>query len=204
MSSKAIEVVIYIPRKCVKISLLLHSCRSLFHVGIAVFAFAPPIPAQSVNGRTDNSRLRLIESEVSWLADDARRGRFTGSAEADSVAAWLAVKFSGMGLTGPWSGKMLQDFVVSLDAPAAAGTEAAGRHGVNVVGVLPGRDPSLRNEYLVVGAHYDHLGTGAVGSLSPDRLGEIHNGADDNASALAVMLHWKLPDSLPRLPRLAV
>src|SRR5262249_30869224 len=57
----------------------------------------------------------------------------------------------------------------------------------NVVGVLEGTDPVLKNEYIVIGAHYDHLGRGGEGSLAP-RSGEIHHGADDNASGTAGMI----------------
>src|ERR1041384_370121 len=57
----------------------------------------------------------------------------------------------------------------------------------NVVGILPGTDPKLKNEAIVIGAHYDHLGLGGEGSLAP-REGEIHHGADDNASGTAGML----------------
>jgi hypothetical protein len=58
----------------------------------------------------------------------------------------------------------------------------------NVVGLLPGSDPSLRSELVIVGAHFDHLGLGGDGSLSPDaRI--VHNGADDNASGTAGLLH---------------
>jgi Zn-dependent M28 family amino/carboxypeptidase len=57
----------------------------------------------------------------------------------------------------------------------------------NVVGVLPGSDPKLKNEAIVIGAHYDHLGLGGEGSLAP-REGEIHHGADDNASGTAGVL----------------
>ncbi len=58
----------------------------------------------------------------------------------------------------------------------------------NVVGVLPGRDPSLSDEAIVIGAHYDHLGRGGFGSLAPSRQGEVHPGADDNASGTAALL----------------
>jgi hypothetical protein len=54
----------------------------------------------------------------------------------------------------------------------------------NVVGVLEGSDPVLKNETIIIGAHYDHLGRGGEGSLAP-RPGEIHHGADDNASGTA-------------------
>jgi aminopeptidase YwaD len=58
----------------------------------------------------------------------------------------------------------------------------------NVIGVLPGRDPRLREEAIVIGAHYDHLGRGGEGSLAPDAAGAIHHGADDNASGVAALL----------------
>lgn len=58
----------------------------------------------------------------------------------------------------------------------------------NVVGLLPGTDPELRDESLVIGAHYDHLGRGGEGSLAPDQIGTIHYGADDNASGTAAVM----------------
>jgi peptidase M28-like protein/PDZ domain-containing protein len=57
----------------------------------------------------------------------------------------------------------------------------------NVVGVLDGSDPVAKKEVIVIGAHYDHLGRGGSGSLA-ERSGEIHHGADDNASGTAGML----------------
>ena len=57
----------------------------------------------------------------------------------------------------------------------------------NVVGILPGSDPKLKDETIIIGAHYDHLGRGGEGSLAP-REGEIHHGADDNASGVAGVL----------------
>lgn len=55
----------------------------------------------------------------------------------------------------------------------------------NVAAALPG---SPGGETVVVGAHYDHLGRGGEGSLSPNETGTVHNGADDNASGTAVLL----------------
>lgn len=57
----------------------------------------------------------------------------------------------------------------------------------NVVGILPGSDPNSRNEAIVIGAHYDHLGLGGQGSLAA-REGQIHHGADDNASGVAGLI----------------
>jgi aminopeptidase YwaD len=55
----------------------------------------------------------------------------------------------------------------------------------NVIGALPGSDPALKDEWVVVGAHYDHLGLGDRNSLAPSQIGQIHHGADDNASGTA-------------------
>ncbi|HEV2881990.1 MAG TPA: M20/M25/M40 family metallo-hydrolase [Pyrinomonadaceae bacterium] len=66
--------------------------------------------------------------------------------------------------------------IVRREAPAA-----------NVVGILEGADAKLRDEVIVIGAHYDHLGRGGQGSLA-GREGEIHHGADDNASGVAGLL----------------
>ncbi|HMH51277.1 MAG TPA: M20/M25/M40 family metallo-hydrolase [Candidatus Acidoferrum sp.] len=58
----------------------------------------------------------------------------------------------------------------------------------NVIGLLPGTDPALREQAIVIGAHYDHLGRGGETSMAPDEHGQIHPGADDNASGTAVVL----------------
>jgi hypothetical protein len=58
----------------------------------------------------------------------------------------------------------------------------------NVVALLPGSDPDLADEVLIIGAHYDHLGFGGEGSLDPDAFGEVHNGADDNASGTSGLI----------------
>jgi len=59
----------------------------------------------------------------------------------------------------------------------------------NVIALLEGSDPVLKDEYLVIGAHYDHLGFGGQGSGSrmPDTVA-VHNGADDNASGTAMVM----------------
>jgi len=59
----------------------------------------------------------------------------------------------------------------------------------NVVAYIEGSDPNLKNEYVVLGAHYDHLGMGGAesGSRRPDTTA-VHNGADDNASGVAAMI----------------
>ena len=58
----------------------------------------------------------------------------------------------------------------------------------NVIGAVTGSDSMLQNEWVVVGAHYDHLGLGDRNSLAPSLVGQIHHGADDNASGTSGML----------------
>ena len=57
----------------------------------------------------------------------------------------------------------------------------------NVIGIVEGHDPDLASQAVVVGAHYDGLGLGGAGSLEPVP-GEVHNGADDNASGVAALI----------------
>jgi aminopeptidase YwaD len=58
----------------------------------------------------------------------------------------------------------------------------------NVVGFIPGADAGLKNEHVVIGAHYDHLGLGHYGTSDSASEGKVHHGADDNASGTAVLL----------------
>jgi hypothetical protein len=62
------------------------------------------------------------------------------------------------------------------------------RTEANVVGILPGSDPDLVAQCIVIGAHYDHLGLGDQHSLAPSQIGQIHHGADDNASGTSAVL----------------
>ena len=68
----------------------------------------------------------------------------------------------------------------------------------NVVALLPGAEPALKNENIVIGAHYDHLGFGYFGARDGAAAGTIHPGADDNASGTAVLL--ELARRLAQLP----
>ncbi len=68
----------------------------------------------------------------------------------------------------------------------------------NILGYIPGKDSILKDEYIIIGAHYDHLGYGGhkSGSRRP-HLNEIHNGADDNASGVAILI--ELAQSLKKI-----
>lgn len=132
---------------------------------------------------------RRVTADIGFLAADAREGRGVGTAGLDAAADYIAREFARIGLSQPWPTGYFQDFTIDSTAPAAMHTGIGGASVKNVVGVLPGRGP-LAGQVVVLGAHYDHLGRGgrAGGSLDPDSVGVIHNGADDNASGTAALL----------------
>ena len=76
-----------------------------------------------------------------------------------------------------------EELLITLDAAL----EPVQVRAHNVLGYVEGDDPALREQVIVVGAHYDHLGMGGPGSLAPDARAP-HNGADDNASGTALLL----------------
>jgi hypothetical protein len=110
--------------------------------------------------------------------------------------------------------KALQDSIMSSKQPRSivldnvtidlrADVELVRARADNVVGLLEGSDPTLKDEIIVIGAHYDHLGLGGEdsGSLRPDTLAP-HNGADDNASGTAGVLelaqYFARPENRPK------
>ncbi len=162
--------------------------RKLAHCSLAVLLgalLAAPLAAQAAVPSLDKAAKRA-QTDVKVLAADELGGRLTGTAGADSAAAYVARRFAQVGLQPP-PGGWFQPFTVSKDAPAVQHANLGDLNGKNVIGILPGRDPVLRNETVIVGAHYDHLGLGGFGALDPDSAGRVHNGADDNASGTAAL-----------------
>ena len=145
-----------------------------------------PLVADQLQAQHPTEPPRLLD-DIRFLSDDRLKGRMTGSAGADSAASYLARRFSQVGLQ-PAAGGWFQSFTVGREAPAARQAHTGALIGRNVIGILPGRDPVLRNQTVVLGAHYDHLGHGGFGSLDPDSTGFVHNGADDNASGAAALI----------------
>jgi len=154
---------------------------------ILVLAVLLAVPAAGLSAQSTPAARQVLE-DIQFLAADRLGGRLTGSAGADTAAAYLIRRMEQAGLQAPPSG-WIQEFVVAADAPMAQHSGVGGVTGRNVIGVLPGRDPELRNETVIVGAHYDHLGLGGAGALDPDNTGFVHNGADDNASGTSALLY---------------
>lgn len=124
-----------------------------------------------------------ILAPIRVLADDAYGGRRAGTIDERCAGDYIADRFEEIGLEPAGSDGYFQDVPLAsiLNPHAAGGT------GRNVLGLLTGSDPALRDQVVVIGAHYDHLGHGGSGSLAPGDS-SIHNGADDNASGVAAML----------------
>lgn len=121
-------------------------------------------------------------SDITYLSSEAFKGRELGSPELDTAATYIAGEFRQAGLLpGGDANGYFQ--VWQQDAGAPKGNIALR----NVIGILPGTNPQLAGQSLVIGAHYDHLGMGWP-DVRAAHQGKIHYGADDNASGIAVML----------------
>ena len=105
-----------------------------------------------------------LSSHVRFLASSELKGRAPRSHGSRAAREYIATRFRAAGLR-PWPGE--QEFQQSFG------------YGQNVIGILPGADPVLSNEVILVSAHYDHLGK---------KKGKIHPGAADNAAGVAALL----------------
>lgn len=132
-------------------------------------------------------RREHAQRHVEVLADDTFEGREAGSRGGRAASVYLGQEFQKLKLGG---------------AGTAGGYyQAFGNNYRNILGRLEGSDPQLKNEYVLIGAHYDHVGYGTA-SNSYGPTGYIHNGADDNASGAAALLEvakaFSLVDPPPR------
>jgi hypothetical protein len=125
-------------------------------------------------------------TDITYLASDKLEGRLTGTPGNDSAAQYIARRYEALKLVAPYPG-YLQKFV-SRSAAAAHTGDTAGKATQNVVAMIQGSDPALRDQYIVIGAHFDHLGRSTVSALDPDAKDAIRNGADDNASGTAAVM----------------
>jgi Zn-dependent M28 family amino/carboxypeptidase len=124
-----------------------------------------------------------LRAHVEYLASDELEGRAPGTDGIDLAADYIAEEFARIGLKTDLASGPFQTFTLSRSKPA--NPDRPPRPLKNVIALLPGS--GKHSEVLVLGAHYDHLGRGGLGSLAPWTV-EIHNGADDNASGTATLL----------------
>ncbi|WKD85703.1 Aminopeptidase YwaD [Polaribacter huanghezhanensis] len=131
-----------------------------------------------------------IKEDVSFLADDKLEGRQTGTPGEMKASEYIKSRFEKLGLTPKGTDGFFQSFTFKPKThphEEVKFTENADGTitGRNVVGFI---DNKAKNT-VIIGAHFDHLGYGGDGSLYRDSIKAIHNGADDNASGVAVMLN---------------
>ncbi len=115
---------------------------------------------------------KSMEGHLSFLASDLLEGRGTPSRGLDLAAEYIAAQFRRSGLTPPVNGTYFQETTIKLSRESSETAKVR-----NVIGVVPGSDPVLKNTYVLVTAHYDHLGMKSSGE--GDR---IYNGANDDGS----------------------
>lgn len=131
----------------------------------------------------------LLETDVVFLADDKLEGRQTGTDGEIAASNYIVKRFKEIGLQPKGAEGFLQPFSFKPKTDPHKEVEFTTNEdgtitGRNVLGYL---DNGAENT-VIIGAHYDHLGYGGEGSLYRGDEKAIHNGADDNASGVAVML----------------
>jgi len=125
----------------------------------------------SLLGQSLSERLK---DHVSYLSDTLTDGRGLGTEGKTLSEVYIERQFQEVGLT-PWQGSYKHDFRFR--------TGLVWVNASNYIGVIEGSDPSLKDEYIVVGAHYDHLGYKLVSGKKV-----FYPGADDNASGVASII----------------
>jgi len=119
-----------------------------------------------------------VKETVTFLTSDDLMGRNTGTEGIDQAATFIENKFKTFGIK-PYFESYRDNFKAdSLDA-------------FNIVGFIEGNDPKLKDEVIILGAHYDHIGTGKSIIKSGGRLTDtdsIANGANDNAAGTSAVI----------------
>jgi hypothetical protein len=124
-----------------------------------------------------------LREELTFITQDKFRGRLAGTPENREIGDFIINQLKQMKIEPVFS-DYRQDF------PMTTGP-TKGRTSSNIIGLIEGSDPQLKNEYVVIGAHMDHTGTLELGyTCSPGgRADSICNGADDNGSGTVTLLN---------------
>jgi Zn-dependent M28 family amino/carboxypeptidase len=171
-------------------------CLGLFSAGLYLDAShthsRPPLrPSTDLRQALTVITPDSLRGDLSFLSSDALSGRYTPSAGLDVAADFIASRFRASGLEAPVHDTYFQnaDLTEYLKAEPNKHSIRTDRpvQCKNVIGILRGSDPVLRDTYIIVSAHYDHIGTlkTAAGLTSAKPAGdrdEIYNGANDDGS----------------------
>lgn len=153
----------------------------------------PPIinriqPPKIVEYTVEEARDKITEEDcrtiLNYLCSQELEGRMSGHPGNDKAAEYIAKHFKDCGLQPAVNGSYFQSFTVdNVNDYRRDGTGKT----ANVIGYLPGNDPVLKDEVIIIGAHFDHIGYGPSYSSTPNRR-EVHPGADDNASGTTLVM----------------
>lgn len=125
-----------------------------------------------------------LKKHIQFLSSDALEGRLTGSEGEKKAAEYLAKELKTLKLK-PYNKTFFQDFDYKVRLNPHDTLQVAANSGRNVIGYLDNK----AKKTIVIGAHYDHLGRNEHNnSTKANSKGEIHNGADDNASGVSAVL----------------
>lgn len=139
------------------------------------------IPATSISQSIQPSASNITK-HIRYLASDKMKGRGTGSKENEKAASYVAKQFKKYNLAPKGTNGYDQPFTAKVRRVVVPDSL---RETKNVIGFLDNGAPYT----VVIGAHFDHLGMGRQGSSKAENPeGQIHNGADDNASGVAGLL----------------
>jgi Zn-dependent M28 family amino/carboxypeptidase len=144
-----------------------------------------------------------MQSRIYFLSSDALGGRDTWSPGLETAASYLVSEYRQLGLEPAGEdGTFYQRYPFETrrgnlaQGPAVVDEET---FPPNVVAILPGSDPELRDEYVVLSAHFDHVGVG-----QPVNGDSIYNGADDNGTGTAALLEVAEAFTMAGAPRRSV
>src|SRR4029079_16475463 len=155
------------------------TCLAVGAFALAIVGCAAPAHPAPAPGSDSAS----ISADIAYLASPALAGRLIGTPGNDSAAAYIARRYRTLGLRALAAGYK-QPFVAHPPVREGPRPSIATQ---NVFALIPGRDDALRGEYIVIGAHFDHLGTSTEDALDPEAHG-VRRGADDNAYGTAAVL----------------
>ena len=155
------------------------------HPKLLVFSLLYLIAGESIAQTTPQITVTDLKHRMNILASDSLAGRRTGEIGCEKAAHYIASEFKRFGLRPLDSVKsFLQHYEFSekmMDSTKKERTKTA-----NVVGFLEGNDIKLKDQIVIIGAHYDHLGHGGKNALDSSKA--LHYGADDNASGTSGVL----------------
>ncbi len=134
------------------------------------------------------------------LTSNELAGRGSGTEEVYAAGEILADWFSDLGLTPGFEGSWFQEF--PLSGTGWTGDDLSGKTGRNIAAIIPG-EGKLAHRFVVIGAHYDHLGRLVVAPAGspPPADGAYYAGANDNASGLTVLFEMAARASRGAFPK---